>query len=239
MRHDHSPEGSSRKKKKTFYTDDCNFTNYKDVIRALGEKYIDLDYDPSNTEFINMMEGYIRWNEKTQRGPFGMKVFNEDVVFELGVFAKNVNQKYIPANWNRQYNPTSILCVKKSTLNDAGRGLFAAIQIPKNTTFSFYIGAVKNKNNQDKQRNNPYRFELRGEGKKQNKILDPIFHKKNNLHGSLFLGAHFINDKCLGNDSKACDGRIHYNAKFEGIFVVSTCEIRKGSEIFVSYNTDV
>ena len=83
--------------------------------------------------------------------------------------------------------------------------------------------------------NNPYRLELRL-GQNPNPYLDPVFPTKNRFHESHLLGAHIVNDKSLGNDAKASDGRIRYNAKFEGIFLLAICEIRKGSEIFVNYN---
>ena len=78
-------------------------------------------------------------------------------------------------------------------------------------------------------KDNPYLLHLQGQN---NQVLDPILPHQNKFYNSYFLGAHYINDKSYDHD----DGRVTFNAIFEGIFVKSISSIRKGSEIYIEYN---
>jgi len=213
------------------------FSHYSEVIRFLGEEFIRNGYNHDNSEFVELMKLYVRWNKIVPCAQFGNKISEHtdvDCYYALEVFTDKCDQQYKSGNRNRQYNGIYIVSIHQSRLKDAGRGLFAMTTITKNTTFSFYIGAKKKKDKVEKVKN-AYRFELRL-GHKPNPILDPVFPTQNCFHGSHLLGAHYANDKCLGTDAKASDKRIRYNSTFEGIFLVATCEIRKGSEVFVDYN---
>jgi len=73
--------------------------------------------------------------------------------------------------------------------------------------------------------------------------MNPIFRPQSEYYNCPFFGAHFMNDiglewneeKQQYSRKKSPDLRKKYNARFDGIFVVTETEIRPRSEIYVDY----
>jgi hypothetical protein len=195
------------------------------VMTKLGNIYIDNGFEYDNEELWAAMSNNVRWLKVTDCGSNGIESKGSYHTLEIIVKPENTD---IGEFWNRKRNPIPVLTVKPSLFPGGGKGLFSAAHLPKNYIITFMIGKVRSYE-ECKKKENGFLFKLRGE---KQKVLDPILHKKNKLHNTLFLGAHYINDKSFENEN----GRINYNAQFDGIFVRTIVDIRKGSEIYINYN---
>ena len=115
------------------------------------------------------------------------------------------------------------LVVKESTIKGSGHGLFADRTFIAGDILTVYLGNLVRRNKS----NSSYKLDFSPIG-----VIDAVCGIQENA--VLYLGGHFSNDIChLGVVS---DKRKRYNSKFDGVYIVSTKEIKKGTEIFVDYN---
>jgi len=114
-----------------------------------------------------------------------------------------------------------ILSVKKSTIPDAGWGLFAEREFKVGQTITIYLG---DRASYDKIPNNEYSIR-----NKQNVLI----HSRKNM---LYLGCHLANDIRYHKEEEK-KGRTRNNNAFFHDFMLEAChKIVKGEEIFVGYN---
>ena len=212
----------------------CNlvtsFKSVHDVIEYIGNSYIDNEFQFDDEEFLHLWNDHVQWVKVTNSGPMGIETTNE-TYHQLEIYLQKIGMKHKRA-FNSQYNPIAVVKVQNSLFSSGGKGLFAATSIKKDTYISFYVGKVKSFEQcrqESAKKENPYLLHLQGQN---NKVLDPILPQQNKFYNSYFLAAHYINDKSFDND----DGRVRFNAIFEGIFVKSISAIRKGSEIYIKYD---
>ena len=114
--------------------------------------------------------------------------------------------------------------VKKSALENAGLGLFAARRFEKNEVVTIYHAPKKSKQPID----DAYAMKY---GKWYHTV--PV---RDNEMPPYYMGAHFINDATYNcEDSKRKNLERSNNCTLEGLLVKATGEIRRGEEIKVSY----
>lgn len=114
--------------------------------------------------------------------------------------------------------------VKKSTMANAGYGLFADRKFIPEDTISVYQGELVRR----KSTHSPYAMDY-----SDLEVIDPKYGIKDGA--SLYLGCHFAND--VTHPLGTADGRKKTNAKFVDLRLVATSDIRRDTEIFVEYNT--
>ena len=119
---------------------------------------------------------------------------------------------------------TPWVTVKKSALENAGLGLFAARRFEKNEVVTIYHAPKKSKQPID----DAYAMKYRG-----------WYHTVpvgDNEMPPYYMGAHFINDATYNcEDSKRKYLEQKNNCTLEGLLVKARGEIRRGEEIKVSY----
>jgi uncharacterized protein len=118
------------------------------------------------------------------------------------------------------------LYVKKSTLPNAGKGLFTKKFIPKGTRIIEYKGKVKTwKEVQDEEDENGYIYYV-----KRSHVIDAL-KIKNSL-------ARYANDARGLERVKKISNNAEYAEDGVRVFIESTKDIPAGSEIFVSYGPE-
>jgi len=140
-----------------------------------------------------------------------------------------------------------LLYCAKSTLPNAGYGLFAATHLPKGMPVSLYLGRTVKKNDPKRtyimQLNHRYVESRNGTGKweKVRKDRSPLIidslsqdHFKTwTVNCEFYLGSYLLNDLNFKNtgDPIACNCIVQPMLE-----IVTTQSIRKNSELFINYN---
>ena len=144
------------------------------------------------------------------------------------------------------------LHVKKSQIPRSGNGLYASVDIPKNTFFSIYLGRevlvdnpkrkyiieMKKTFVQGSKRGSKWIASCKG---RRSTIVDALMSDsdtqvalKSSLHlGSLHLGSHLMNDPKFGGKETNYQTNVVFNALLEA---VTTKYVLAGEELFVNYN---
>ncbi|HEY9362466.1 MAG TPA: SET domain-containing protein [Chitinophagaceae bacterium] len=121
---------------------------------------------------------------------------------------------------------TKHLYIKKSTLPQAGKGLFTKEFIPKGTRIVEYIGRISSWRDADhRDGTNAYIYYVN-----RNHVIDAFTYKK--------AFARYANDangliKKEGVRNNAC-----YEKNGSGVFITATRNIEAGEEIFVGYGKE-
>lgn len=116
------------------------------------------------------------------------------------------------------------ITIKKSSIPNAGKGVFATIDIPKGTTIGEYIGKIYTGRDMENT-SGDYLFSVRIKGK-DIKIIDG----KNKKESSW---VRFVNSPL-----KFEDGNAHFYQYSKRIFLKTKENIKKGDEILAYYGDD-
>ena len=137
--------------------------------------------------------------------------------------------------------------IAKSSIPDAGYGLFAATDLPKGIPFTIYLGRTVKVNNPKRtytmQLNYPYvmgsnnlgRWEKVRKGRAA-LIIDALSEdnfKKWTPKRDFFLGAHTLNDLNFKNSGEVIPSNCVVQPMLE---IVTTHTIPKDSDFFLNYN---
>ena len=157
------------------------------------------------------------------------------------------NHKYILQFVIRDSVFIDLLYCAKSTLPNAGYGLFAATHLPKGMPVSLYLGRTVKKNDPKRtyimQLNHRYVESRNGTGKwekvrkdRPHLIIDGLSkdHFKNwTVNREFYLGAHLLNDLNFKNtgDPIACNCVVQPMLE-----IVTKQRITKNTELFINYN---
>ena len=140
-----------------------------------------------------------------------------------------------------------LLYCAKSTIKNAGYGLFAATHLPKDMLISLYLGRTVKHNDESRtytmQLNHRYVECRNGVGKweKVKKGRPPLIidglsedhHKSWTVNREFYLGAHLLNDLNFNNTGD----HLPSNCVVQPMLEIITIEaIRQDSELFINYN---
>lgn len=118
------------------------------------------------------------------------------------------------------------LIVKRSTIPNAGKGLFTKTYIPKGTRIIEYKGKVTSWKDADHDDgNNLYIFYVN-----RNHVINAADNKK--------LLARYANDAKGLSKIKGLRNNSEYVNEKTRVFIIATRDIAAGSEIFVGYGAD-
>ncbi|MES1215198.1 MAG: SET domain-containing protein [Bacteroidota bacterium] len=116
--------------------------------------------------------------------------------------------------------------IKRSTLPDAGSGLFTKVPIAKGTRILEYKGRISNwKDLEEKEWSNGYLFYVN-----RNHVINALPYKK-----SL---ARYANDAKGLKKIKGLRNNSVYNTVGKKVFIEACTDIAAGEEILVDYGTD-
>ena len=139
---------------------------------------------------------------------------------------------------------TPLFEIKKSTIANAGLGLFAVQNFPRNTDVGIYVGKVmsqkaweKRIDEIDSERNYAFQFKRTRHGTTRDHVIDPTIPNADGSDLPSYFGLHFANDPTLGLKGEALKkSQDKINVMIGSNLIATTNkDIHKGDEIFLHY----
>lgn len=139
---------------------------------------------------------------------------------------------------------TPLFEIKKSTIVNAGLGLFAIQDFPRKTDVGIYVGKVMSQKAWEKrideiesERNYAFQFKRTRHGTTRKHVIDPTIPNADGSDLPSYFGLHFANDPTLGLKGEALkESQNKINVMIGSNLIATTNkDIHKGDEIFLHY----
>ena len=207
-------------------TQDKDFDTFQLLMGALFEK-ISNQMENKKPSWDDSIDDYIDWSNASPQPDPTASLQKQGLYSEYTMSLSLCKKSHLAERTGREVSTavkTPWVTVKKSALENAGLGLFAARRFEKNEVVTIYHAPKKSKQPID----DAYAMKYNG-----------WYHTVpvgDNEMPPYYMGAHFINDATYNcEDSKRKGLERSNNCTLEGLLVKATGEIRRGEEIKVSY----
>ena len=206
--------------------EDKDFETFPLLMGALFEK-ISNQMENKVPSWDDSIDDYIDWSNASPQPDPTASLQKQGLYSEYTMSLSLCKKSNLAERTGREVS-TAIqspwVTVKKSALENAGLGLFAARRFEKNEVVTIYHAPKKSKQPID----DAYAMKYRGWYH-----TVPVGH---NEMPPYYMGAHFINDATYNcEDTKRKGLERSNNCTLEGLLVKARGEIRRGKEIKVSY----
>ena len=226
--HDMTTRSVSKKVKWSRNIKKKDFNNFSELLEKELFTQISIQMDKQVPSWDDSIDDYIDWSNASPQPDPTASLQKQGLYSEYTMSLSLCKKSHLAERTGKDVSTavkTPWVTVKKSALENAGLGLFAARRFVKDEIVTIYYAPKKSKEPiYDK-----YAMKYHGWY-----ITVPV---KDNEMPPYYMGAHFINDATYNcEDSKRKGLERSNNCRLEGLLVKARGEIRCGEEIKVTYD---